>query len=942
MFTAYQRQLSFLLMIFILSGLAFFTSALEWQGNKTLHTLMEVIATLVAAFVGILCFLHYFAHESNKLFFIIGIGFMGTAALDFYHALVTSEFFDLLFPSPPPSLIPWSWVASRFFLGVSFLVAAFAILPRYEHRISNNKIILFSSSFAILSFLFFAFYPLPRAYYPELIISRPEELIPALMMAIAGGMFYMRGGWKEDDFEYWLLLTIIVSLTCQLMFMPFSTQLFDNPFNMAHMLKAFAYMLMSVGLFLSIYRLFVSERRLRQRLERSLDKTTAATQAKSGFLAAMSHEIRTPLNGIVATIDLLRRDLQQSEHRDLLETADSSARMLQVIIDDVLDFSKIESGKLELDKTDISLEETIFQVVDNLSGQADKMRVRLRVNCPPALPVVSADGVRIKQILYNLMGNAIKFSQNLPDRQGAVVLDIEMKARDESGGVLTFVVRDNGIGISDKLKARLFQPFEQGDDQISQRFGGTGLGLLLTKCLVDMMSGELDVLSFPGEGSSFSVSLPLEYGAQGESQKEADLSDVFVIICAGEGLLTESLVRYLKYGNVPFFVLHSADATLALQAAGQRHSSRLIILNCYADFSVTPERLECCLPTTLTGSNIHFVTFSAEFSAQDEHYLEIQRDGRVIMHPSTLSYHRLMTTLNDLACKTLKEPVTFSMADRPELSVTIEQAVAHRRMALLVDDNSTNQKVISQQLLRLGFLTDLAQDGKQGLDMWRRNQYNLILTDCHMPEMDGYELSRCIRKEELEQGQRRVAIIAITADALKGTKEKCHAAGMDAYLAKPFSLKELSQCLEPFLLEWEAHTDQDGLALETDVVVGWDKRVLISMIGSDDPSVLSQFYREFIASSRSIIEHLYQHTQDSSQSEGLSARMQKLHTASDMVGAIHLKAYCAKVIELLAKGTNIQELVAGLNACIHSHHSLVHSIEEYCHELDQLSRNKSR
>ena len=311
------------------------------------------------------------------------------------------------------------------------------------------------------------------------------------------------------------------------------------------------------------------------------------------------------------------------------------------------------------------------------------------------------------------------------------------------------------------------------------------------------------------------------------------------------------------------------------------------------------------------------------------------------MHPSTLSYRRLMTTLSDLACKSLKESVTFSMTDRTELSMTVEQAVARRRMALLVDDNSTNQKVISQQLLRLGFLTDLAQDGKQGLDMWLRNQYCLILTDCHMPEMDGYELSRCIRKEELKQGLGRITIIAITADALKGTKEKCLAAGMDAYLAKPFSLKELGQCLEPFLLEWESSTSQAESTSEDDTAC-LDKQVLISMIGSSDPSILSQFYRDFITSSRPIIEQIYQHTQDSTQSEGLSIRVQKLQTASGMIGAVHLKAYCEKVTELLASGASIKELVLGLNACIHSHHSLVQSIEQYCHELDQISRNKSR
>ncbi|MBB1485372.1 response regulator [Oceanospirillum sediminis] len=934
MFTAYQRRASFFLMIFILSGLAFFTSALEWQGNKTLHTLMESTATLVAVFVGILCFLHYFAHRSDKLFFIIGAGFVGTATLDFYHALVTSEFFDLLFPSPPPSLIPWSWVSSRFFLGASFLVAAFAMLPRYQNRLSNTQIVCFSGLFAILSFLFFAFYPLPRAYYPELFVSRPEELIPALMMAVAGGMFYIRGGWKENDFEYWLLLTIIVSLMCQLMFMPFSLRLFDNPFNIAHLFKTLSYLLMSIGLFISIYRLFASEKHLKQRLERSLDKSTAATQAKSGFLATMSHEIRTPLNGIVATIDLLQQDIQQSEHRELLETAENSARMLQVIIDDILDFSRIEAGKLELDKLDISPEETIFQVVDNLSGQADKMRVRLRVNCPPDLPVVLADAVRIKQILYNLIGNAIKFSQGLADRQGAVVLDVEMKEQDEHRGILNLVVRDNGIGVSDELKASLFQPVEHGKP-VNDLSDGSGLGLLLTKHLVDLMSGQLEVLSFAGEGSAFTVSLPLEYGDQSLLKTKPDLSGIFVIVCAGESLLTESLIRYLKHGKIPFFVLKSADTGPALQMANQLRSERLIILNSYADFSVTPGMLACRMPDTLTGSNIHFVTFSAEFSAYDEHYLEVKHDGRVIMHPSTVSYHRLLNTLNDLACKILKEPVHFSMADRPELSMTVEQAVSCNRMVLLVDDNSTNQNVIRQQLLRLGFLVDMAQNGRQALSMWQQNQYSLILSDCHMPEMDGYELASCIRQEESSFGKSRIPMIAITADALKGTRSKCLEAGMDAYLPKPFSLTALSKCLAPFMNEF----DKKKTAVSDDVD-GVDTQVLIEMIGSDDPGVLSQFYREFITSSRYLVEQLHQHLTEPCNNSLLTTRIKKLHTASEMVGAFYLKASCEKVIHLLANGANIKELVTDLNTCIQVCHGVIHSIEHYCQELDRIVQKR--
>ena len=253
------RFFSFIILFGILSISSLLLKDNPWQGSTQLHTIMESIATILSFFVGLIALMHYNAKKSNVLFLFIGTGFIGTSFLEFYHALVTSEIFFEYFPSPPESLIPWSWIAVRLFL------SAFLAYSLYSYVNINNKIInaknvyILTSIFTILSFIFFAFVPLPKAYYPELFFSRPEELIPAALFIYAFVGFYRLGNWKVNDFEYWLILSLIINIVSQVSFMSFSQHLFDLQFDVAHLLKKLSYIFVLVGLLRSVYQQFLNE-----------------------------------------------------------------------------------------------------------------------------------------------------------------------------------------------------------------------------------------------------------------------------------------------------------------------------------------------------------------------------------------------------------------------------------------------------------------------------------------------------------------------------------------------------------------------------------------------------------------------------------------------------------------------------------------------------------
>ena len=528
-----QKRIASYVALFVILFIGYFwLREVTWEGSKQLHTLMEAIATLLAFLVGTMALVRFYS-KKNNLFLLIGAGFLGTGLLDGYHAIVTSTFFDEIFPSPPPSLIPWSWVASRLFLSIllwlSWLVWRTEEKLGKAYHLREYTVYLSVALLTLISFLFFAFVPLPPAYYSGF-FHRPEEFVPAFFFLLALIGYLKKGDWKISYFEHWLVLSLIVGFMGQAMFMSFSGHLFDTMFDAAHLFKKVSYICVLTGLIVSMYTIFRQTEEAVQQLsqtntqlqdeiiarEQAEKMAESANRAKSQFLANMSHELRTPLNGILGYAQILSRDktLTAKQH-DGIRVIERSGDYLLTLINDILDLSKIEAGKVEVYPTDFLLNDFLQGLIDLFKMRAQQQEISFIYEPLSHLPTgIRADEKRLRQILVNLLGNAIKFTD-----KGGVTLKVSVEQRSnratEQGTkanaqlptvTLCFQVEDTGIGIAPLELEKIFLPFQQVGDP-NYRPDGTGLGLSITKKLVEMMGGELHVKSSPGHGSTFWFSL---------------------------------------------------------------------------------------------------------------------------------------------------------------------------------------------------------------------------------------------------------------------------------------------------------------------------------------------------------------------------------------------------------------------------------------------------